>query len=244
MINIRKTSLYILINARHRGPFYFILWGWLKSKVLTGTHGNSKINPPKARIILGWETFLALDLWCTLPPMFHPIIVDKSRWTGSFQSTTWEPQGLLLGEIGVIPLVQGAQPWKEEVGVMAPLILMMPISELHINIDQLTNETTPYFMLVATPESSVFLSFFLCGAYQRLELTLPLGSNNSYGSKNSILSMALPNTRQVPQPYRRDFLAPKWWRLVNVFYSVTHTLVGWRGGAAHIQKCRFWNGVW
>ena len=31
--------------------------------------------PPKASILLGWVTILALDYRCTLPPMVHPIIV-------------------------------------------------------------------------------------------------------------------------------------------------------------------------
>ena len=54
-----------------------ILWweGWLKPKALTGSHGISKVKPPKAGIVLRWVTFLALDSRCSLPPVVHPIRV-------------------------------------------------------------------------------------------------------------------------------------------------------------------------
>ena len=40
---------------------------------------------------------------------------------------------------------------------MGFLILIMPISGLHIDLDQLESKATPKFMLVATLESSLFL---------------------------------------------------------------------------------------
>ena len=43
-----------------------------KPKALTWIPWDVK--PPKAEIIAGWVTVLALDLWCTLSSMVHPII--------------------------------------------------------------------------------------------------------------------------------------------------------------------------
>ena len=53
--------------------------GWHNLKAVTKSHGNSEVKLPKAGILLGWVTFLALDFQCTLPPLVHPIIVRISR---------------------------------------------------------------------------------------------------------------------------------------------------------------------
>ena len=39
----------------------------------------SEVKPSKAGIVLGWVTFLALHLGCTLPPMVHPITGEASQ---------------------------------------------------------------------------------------------------------------------------------------------------------------------
>ena len=52
--------------------------------------------------------------------------------------------------------VQGVHLRMEAVVFGGPLILEKPVSRLHIDLDQLENEATPYFTLVATTESSFF----------------------------------------------------------------------------------------
>ena len=47
--------------------------GSLKPRPSPISQGNPEIKLPKARIVLGWVTFLPLDFWFTLPPMFYPI---------------------------------------------------------------------------------------------------------------------------------------------------------------------------
>jgi hypothetical protein len=76
---------------------FFHQWEWLKCN----GHGPSLLcvwSGPKAGIILRYVTFLALDIWCTHPPIIHPIAVGVSKWTRHFQPTTWEPRDLPLGE--------------------------------------------------------------------------------------------------------------------------------------------------
>ena len=69
------------------------------------SHGKSKVKPTKTRILLRWVTFLALDLWCTLPHVLHPIIVELYRQTVYFQPTMWGPFGLALKEISISWLI-------------------------------------------------------------------------------------------------------------------------------------------
>ena len=52
---------------------------WLLPKGLIRIPWKLEVKLPKAIIVLRWVTFLALDFWCTLPPMVHPIIVEESR---------------------------------------------------------------------------------------------------------------------------------------------------------------------
>ena len=57
---------------------------------------------------------------------------------------------------------------KEAIVFGGPLVLVMPVSGLYVNLDQLENEATPYFTPLATLESSSFLSvslsytFYIC----------------------------------------------------------------------------------
>jgi hypothetical protein len=44
--------------------------------------------------------------------------------------------------------------WKEAVVFGIPLILVMPVSVLHIELNQLEDDATPYFTPVATLEPS------------------------------------------------------------------------------------------
>ena len=85
--------------------------------------------PSKAGIVLRWMTFLALDFQRTLPPIIHPIIVGVFGCTGYFQPTMWEPRGLPFGEICA--------------SFQGPLLLVMHVSGLHMDLDQLENEATP-----------------------------------------------------------------------------------------------------
>ena len=43
------------------------------------SHGIIEVKLLKAKIILGWVTFLTLDFQCALPLMIHPIIVGLSK---------------------------------------------------------------------------------------------------------------------------------------------------------------------
>ena len=52
--------------------------------------------------------------------------------------------------------VQGVHLRMEAVVFGGPLILENFVSRLHIDLDQLENEATPYFTPVATSESSFF----------------------------------------------------------------------------------------
>ena len=45
--------------------------GGLNPRLCPRSHGN---NPPRAMIVFGWVTFLALDIRCALPLMIHPTI--------------------------------------------------------------------------------------------------------------------------------------------------------------------------
>ena len=77
----------------------------------------------------------------------------------------WEPRGLPLRRKVLANLstpIQGAHLRKEAVVLKSPLILVTPILGLHTDFDQLENEATPKFTLVATSESSFFS--FLAGS--------------------------------------------------------------------------------
>lgn len=57
-----------------------------------------------------------------------------------FQQSMWDPRGLPLGEIGIGWLVRMFKVFtfkKEAVVIVGRLILMMPISKLHIDAGQL-----------------------------------------------------------------------------------------------------------
>ena len=65
--------------------------------------GGFNVKLPKVRKYLdGWPSYIAFDICCALPHMFHPIIMGVSRWMiGYIQPTCMcEPKGLHLGEIG------------------------------------------------------------------------------------------------------------------------------------------------
>ena len=58
----------------------------------------------------------------------------------------WEPRGFTSGAINVSGLVHarsGCSSLKSTVVFRGPLILMMPISGQHIDLDQLKDEATP-----------------------------------------------------------------------------------------------------
>jgi hypothetical protein len=69
--------------------------GSLNPRPLPGSHGNSKVKPPKARIVLRWWH---PNTWFSGAPttMGHPIIIGVAGWTRYFQPTMWESRGLPL----------------------------------------------------------------------------------------------------------------------------------------------------
>lgn len=68
--------------------------GWLKPKSVTWIHGNLELL--KARVVLGWVTYLAFVFWCTLPLTIYPIIVGHPI-IGDLDVFN-QPYGLPLGE--------------------------------------------------------------------------------------------------------------------------------------------------
>lgn len=55
--------------------------------------------------------------------------------------------------------LEGAHLCTETRGFNVPLILVMPVSRLYREVDQLEGEATPYFMPVATLESPLLFNF-------------------------------------------------------------------------------------
>ena len=89
--------------------------------------------------------FLVLDFECNLPSIVYPIIVGNMGEPTIFNQTLCKPRGLLLGEVGANGLsipVQDVHLQKEASVFEGPLILIMPVLGLHIELDQLKNETT------------------------------------------------------------------------------------------------------
>ena len=65
------------------------------------------------------------------------------------------------GAIGLFAPVEGVHFREKAILVFrGPLILVMHVTRLHIDLDQLINKATPKFTLIATLELSFFLSFF------------------------------------------------------------------------------------
>ena len=123
------------------------------------THAKYEVEPPKARIVLGRLTFPALHLWCTLPLMIHPIIVGVSSSPRYFQTTMWEPRDLPSGEISVgwfVRVHSICLPSKGGSSHLGPSNSCNASFEIAWELDQLGNEATPYFTLVATSKMSYF----------------------------------------------------------------------------------------
>lgn len=108
------------------------------------------------------------DLFSPWFPM-QPITYDPPNHNGGilmsqmFQLTVWEPRGLPLGgiDVGRSTPFEDVHLWKDAIVVAGPLILVMPISRLHVDLDQLNKWSNTIFTLVATLQSFVFL--FDCG---------------------------------------------------------------------------------
>ena len=88
--------------------------------------------------------------------MVHPITVQVFERTNQIFSTS--KPGLALGggsvQAGFSAPVQGAHLRKEAIFSGAPLILIIPRSGLHMDLDQLNDEaSTPIFTPVATSDS-------------------------------------------------------------------------------------------
>lgn len=79
-----------------------------------------------------------------------------------------------IGEHGFAHAHSRCSPWKEAVVFEGSVVLLMLVSELHIELDQLEGEAT--FMPVATLESFIFyvlkFTIFLCAVHDLEELML------------------------------------------------------------------------
>ena len=72
---------------------------WLKPKALIGIHRISKVETHRAWLVVGWVTFLALDVCYTLP-----LVVHQSYWRypsklESFNQLCWECRCLPLAKL-------------------------------------------------------------------------------------------------------------------------------------------------
>jgi hypothetical protein len=61
--------------------------------------------------------------------------------------------------------LEGAHLCTETRGFNVPLILVMPVSRLYREVDQLEGEATPYFMPVATLETPLSSSLLAYESY-------------------------------------------------------------------------------
>ena len=76
-----------------------------------------------------------------------PNIVGVSRWTGYFQLTIWEPRGFPhIGAGRLVCFCSRYSPTTWGTSCRGSLILVMPVSGLHIDWDQLKNVATPYII--------------------------------------------------------------------------------------------------
>ena len=74
-ITIANFKVSIRLEGAFRNCYQSTHRSGLHPRSQPGSHGNSEVEQPKAEIVLGWVTVLALDFRCTPPPMVHPIIV-------------------------------------------------------------------------------------------------------------------------------------------------------------------------
>ena len=80
------------------------------------------------------------DTWVLSTIYDHLIIVEIYGWTKKIQPSMWDPRGLPLGEIGAGRLVHMFKVFtfkKEAWLIVGLLILIVPISRLHIDVHQL-----------------------------------------------------------------------------------------------------------
>lgn len=77
----------------------------------------------------------------------HPTTFGPPNYSRGihFQPCIWKPRSLPLREIGAGWLVQGVRLQNEVVVFRSPLILVMPITGLNTDLDQLADEATPWW---------------------------------------------------------------------------------------------------
>ena len=101
------------------------------------------LQPPDARIVLRWVTFLRLDFWCTIQPMVHQIISGHPGGPYIFKQScvtcSWVEGACQL----VCVLNKLVKSLKGGSNLRKSLILVMYVSGLHIDLDQLKDEETP-----------------------------------------------------------------------------------------------------
>ena len=63
LLSMLKSVIFIILLPSYFtfNGYLFILTRWLKSEALTLIHGNSKVKPPKARIVIEWVYYVALS---------------------------------------------------------------------------------------------------------------------------------------------------------------------------------------
>ena len=122
--------------------------GWLNPKALTRISWE----------VRGWNSTRMGDL----PSMVHSIILGYHGELDIFNQPCRNlgacPWGRYM-QVGLSAPIQCVHLWKEAIFSRGTLILLMPSLGLHKDLDQLENEATPYFMLVATVESCFLLSW-------------------------------------------------------------------------------------
>ena len=148
--------------------YNYVRVGWLKPKALTGPHVISNIKMPKARIVFGWVTFLAFDCWCTLPPIYG---TPKSYWKWPGEPDIFHtpceilgacPWGKHIGASHIACIHSRCSPLKQGNSFGSPLILILPVSRLHIDLDQLGHEESTRQWQHRSRPNHVRASSFIC----------------------------------------------------------------------------------
>ena len=61
-----KRCIYRYFNLAYNTSYsVYLPKGGSNPRFYNGSHGNSKVQPPKIRAVFDWVTFQALDFWCT-----------------------------------------------------------------------------------------------------------------------------------------------------------------------------------
>ena len=111
--------------------------------------GTPRLSHLSTKLCSMGDLTIILNFQC----IYHPIIVDVSRWTVCFKPTMWEFRGLSLGEISCGTICRHMFQFILKRG--SSLRGSLVAGGLYIDSDQLWDEGTPEFTLVAILESSL-----------------------------------------------------------------------------------------